>query len=398
MVSWNSNHTSSRFFSAGVLLVVVTAVALLALIGKQKISVTTETKNLETASEAGQPVRVVTAARAKEERQVVLSGEARPYASVTLYAKVSGYIQEIRVDKGDKVRADQILAVIDSPELTRQYDAAVADAKNKRLDAERALQLFNTGAVSSQSFHGSETTAEIAEKNAASFLAQKDYLTVRAPFSGAITARFVDPGALVQGATAAQTSALPVVTLSETNRLRIYVYPDQRIASLVQVGDRAEISDTARPDVKLTAAVSRTSGELDLKTRTLLVEIDCDNRDGLILAGSFVQVTLSLRMPRQVEIPTQALIIRGNKTLVGVITPDNKVNLRPVEIYESDGKTARLSSGVQEGEKVALNLGHSVEDGQMVQPSIKEQEGKGQKGLQSRCKHLSKDYFVNIRN
>jgi membrane fusion protein, multidrug efflux system len=381
MVSWNSNHTSSRFFSAGVLLVVVTAVALLALIGKQKISVTTETKNLETASEAGQPVRVVTAARAKEERQVVLSGEARPYASVTLYAKVSGYIQEIRVDKGDKVRADQILAVIDSPELTRQYDAAVADAKNKRLDAERALQLFNTGAVSSQSFHGSETTAEIAEKNAASFLAQKDYLTVRAPFSGTITARFVDPGALVQGATAAQTSALPVVTLSETNRLRIYVYPDQRIASLVQVGDRAEISDTARPDVKLTATVSRTSGELDLKTRTLLVEIDCDNRDGLILAGSFVQVTLSLRMPRQVEIPTQALIIRGNKTLVGIITPDNKVNLRPVEIYESDGKTARLSSGVQEGEKVALNLGHSVEDGQMVQPSIKEQEGKGQKGL-----------------
>ena len=101
---------------------------------------------------------------------------------MTLYAKVSGYIQEIRVDKGDKVQADQILAIIDSPELTRQYDAAVADAKNKRLDAERALQLFNTGAVSSQSFHGTETTAEIAEKNAASLLAQKDYLTVRAPF------------------------------------------------------------------------------------------------------------------------------------------------------------------------------------------------------------------------
>ena len=85
-------------------------------------------------------------------------------------------------------------------------------------------------------------------------------------------------------------------------------------------------------------------------------------------------------MPHQVEIPTQALIIRGNKTLVGVITPDNKVNLRPVEIYESDGKTARLSSGVQEGEKIALDLGQSVKDGQLVQPSMKEQEGKDQKG------------------
>lgn len=380
MVSWNSNHTSSRYFSGGVLLVVATAVALLALIGKQKMSVTAETKNLKAASEAGQPVRVVTAVRAKEERQVVLAGEARSYATVTLYAKVSGYIQEIRVDKGDKVRADQILAIIDSPELIRQYDAAVADAKNKRLDAERALQLFNTGAVSSQSFHGSETIAEIAEKNAASLLAQKDYLTMRAPFAGTITARFVDPGALVQGATTAQTSALPIVTISDTDRLRVYVYPDQKTAILVKVGDRAEISDTAKPDVKLTATVSRTSGELDLKTRTLLVEIDCDNRDGMILAGSFVQVTLSLRMPHQVEIPTQALIICGNKTLVGVITPDNKVNLRPVEIYESDGKTARLSSGVQEGDKIALDLGQSVKDGQLVQPSMKEQEGKGQKG------------------
>jgi len=380
MVFWSSNHTSSRFFSGGILLVIVTAVALLAVIGKQKMSVTAETKNLEAANDAGQPVRVVTAARGQEERQVVLAGEARPYATVTLYAKVSGYIQEIQVDKGDKVQTDQILAIIDSPELTRQYDGAVADAKNKRLDAERALQLFNTGAVSSQSFHGSDTTAEIAEKTAASFLAQKEYLTVRAPFSGTITARFVDPGALVQGATTAQTSALPIVTLSETDRLRIYVYPDQKIATLVRLGDRAEISDTARPDVKLTATVSRTSGELDLKTRTLLVEIECDNRDGLILAGSFVQVTLHLRMPPQVEIPAQALIIRGKNTLVGVVTPDNKVSLRPVEIYESDGVRVRLSSGVQEGEKVALNLGQNAEEGQRVQPSTKEQDVKGQQG------------------
>jgi membrane fusion protein, multidrug efflux system len=379
MVSRSSNHTNRRFILGGILLVIVTAVALLALIERQKTSINVETKNLKETDRAGLPVRVVNVARAEEERKIVLSGEARPYATVTLYAKVSGYVQEIRVDKGDKVRADQILAIIDSPELNRQYDAAVADAKNKRLDAERALQLFNTGAVSSQSFHGSETTAEIAEQTAASFLAQKDYLTVRAPFSGTLTARFVDPGALVQGATTAQTSALPIVTISDTDRLRVYVYPDQRIASLIKVGDDAEVSDTTRPDVKLKAAVSRTSGELDLKTRTLLVEIECGNRDGLILAGSFVQVTLHLRMPRQVEVPVQALIIRGNKTLVGVITTDNKVNLRPVEIYESDGKTARLGSGVQEGDKVALDLGQSVQDGQMVQPSIKEQEGKSQK-------------------
>ena len=85
-------------------------------------------------------------------------------------------------------------------------------------------------------------------------------------------------------------------------------------------------------------------------------------------------------MPHQVEIPAQALIIRGKNTLVGIITPENKVSLRPVEIYESDGVTVRLSSGVQEGEKVALNLGQNAEEGQRVQPSTKEQDGKGQQG------------------
>ena len=379
-MSWNSTNPSRRLFIGGILLVVIAAVALLVVVVTHEMSLSREAKSLESSSKAGQPVNVVNATRAPDDRSVTFPGEARSYATVILYAKVSGYVKEIRVDKGDKVQADQIIAIIESPELTRQYDAAVADAKNKRLDAERALQLLKSGSVSDQSYHGSETTAEIAEKTAASLLAQKEYLTVRAPFSGTITARFVDPGALVQAATGAQTTALPIVTLSETDKLRIYVYPDQKTASLVRIGDRAEIADTARPDVKLTATVTRTSGELDLKTRTLLVEIDCDNRDSLILAGSFVQVTLHLRMPPQVEIPAKALIIRGKNTFVGVITPENKVNLRAVDIYESDGTTVRLTSGVQEGEKVALDLGQSVQDGQHVQPSMKSGDGKGQKG------------------
>ncbi len=361
-------------------MVLIAAAALFVLIVKHETSLSREEESLESNSKAGQSVNVVSATRAPDDRSVTLPGEARAYATVILYAKVSGYIKEIRVDKGDKVQADQIIATIESPELTRQYDAAVADAKNKRLDAERALQLLRSGSVSDQSYHGSATTAEIAEKTAASLLAQKEYLTVRAPFSGTITARFVDPGALVQAATGAQTTALPIVTLSETDRLRVYVYPDQKTASLVRVGDHAEISDTARPDVKLTATVTRTSGELDLKTRTLLVEVDCDNRGGSILAGSFVQVTLHLRMPPQVEIPAKALIIRGKNTYVGVITPENKLSLRPVEIYESDGTTVRLASGVQEGEKVALDLGQSAQDGQHVQPSMKGGDGKGQQG------------------
>jgi len=360
-----------RFLLSGALLVIAILVLLIVMFARQRIHLLNDSKDLEATVKDGRPVRVIKATRGPDERPVAFTGEARPYATVIIYAKVSGYLREIRVDKGDRVEADQILAIIESPELNRQYDAALADAMNKRLDAERARGLFETGAISSQSYHGSETTAEIAEQTAASVLAQKDYLTVRAPFAGTITARFADPGALLQAATSAQTTALPIVSLSQTDQLRVYAYPDQKTASLVKIGDRTEVADTTRPELKLYGTVSRTSGELDLKTRTLLVETDLENPNNQILAGSFVQVTIYLRMPPYIEVPADALIIRGNETLVGIVTKENKISLRSVKIYESDGTTSRLSSGVEEGELIALNLGMSVRGGEQVRPEEK---------------------------
>ena len=146
----------------------------------------------------------------------------------------------------------------------------MADARNKRADAERSRALLKTGAVSEQSHERTEALAEVAEKTAAALRAQKDYEIIRAPFSGTVTARFADPGALLQGATTAQTGALPVVTISDSDRLRVYVYPDQKIASMIRVGDPAEVVDPTKPDAKISGKVARTSGELDPKTCTLL--------------------------------------------------------------------------------------------------------------------------------
>lgn len=368
-VSSHGKRKSGRsLIIAGVLLIVMIVVFLSTLVSRQKTCLRDAAEARVAAINAGRPVSVVKAIRASGERPVVLLGEARPYTIVTLYAKVSGYLRDIKVDKGDHVEADQLLAIIESPELHRQYDAAVADAKNKRVDAVRSRGLLQSGAVSPQNFERMDTLAQVAEETAASILAQKDYEILRAPFTGTITARFADPGALVQSAATAQTSALPVVTISETDRLRVSVYPDQETASLIHVGDRAEVSDATRPEVKFSARVSRTNGELDTKTRTLLAEIDLDNREGRILAGSFVQVRLFVRIPPHVEIPAQALVIHGDKTFVGVVTPENRVTLRSVDIQESDGKTVRLRSGLDGGERVALHLGYSVEDGEHVQP------------------------------
>jgi membrane fusion protein, multidrug efflux system len=363
-----------RLFLGGALAVLVSLILLSGLIWRHEVRLRHEEKSRKDSLARGPKVRVAKAKKAPEIRPVVLVGEAFPYANVTLYSKISGYLQEIRVDKGDQVKADQIVAVIDSPELNKQYAASLADARNKRADAERFQYLLKSGSISIQNAENAETTAKIAEDNAAALQAQKDYEVMRAPFDGIITARYADPGALVQAATSAQTTALPVVALSQTDRLRVYVYPDQKTASSVQLGDKAEVSDATRPETKVSATVSRTTGELDLKTRTLLVEIELDNREGKILAGSFVQVTLFIHIPATIEIPAGGLVMRGDKAFVGTLDAQNKATFREVTVYESDGKTVRLLSGISEGDQVMLNIGQSISEGDQVQPEMYESD------------------------
>ncbi len=352
----------------GIVLIITALVISWLLSEKRKDYIKGETQTRATAGATGQKVRVVVATRSRGTRTTTLTGEASPFASVTLYAKVSGYLREVRVDKGDRVKTDQVLAVIESPELDRQYEAALADALNKRKDFERAKELVGKGYISKQDADHADADAKIAEANAEALKAQKDYQVLRAPFDGTVTARFADPGALVQSALTSQTTALPVVALSQINRLRVYVYLDQRDASLVRPGDRAEIYDSSRPEIKLPAVVSRVSGELDPKTRTLLTELDLDNKEGLILAGSFTQVSLTFATPPLVEIPAEALLSKNESASVAVVSADNKASFRKVTVADSDGKMVRLISGVSEGDTLILNPGFAISEGMHVDP------------------------------
>jgi RND family efflux transporter MFP subunit len=173
----------------------------------------------------------------------------------------------------------------------------------------------------------------------------------------------------VQTAVATQTAALPVVTLSRVDRLRVYVYLDQKNANLVRPGDSALIADPARPEVKVSASVTRMSGELDPKTRTLLTEVEVDNRGGKIIAGSFVEVTLKLRTGANVAVPAEALLMRGEKPHVAVIDGANKARIRPVVIAGTDGTTVKLHSGLSSGEKVILSPGAGIQEGELVRPA-----------------------------
>jgi len=317
----------------------------------------------------GPRIRVARAQLSPPMRKIELQGEARPFASATLYAKVSGYIKAMRVDKGDVVKPNQIVAVIEAPEIDRQYEAAVADASYKKANARRAAELAKPGVVSAAEAETQVGVAQVAQAQVATLAQQKAYEVLRAPFAGTVTARFADPGALVQAATGAQTGALPLVTIATPERLRVYIYVPQREAGFVKVGDKVEVTMPDRADVRIEGTVARRSDELDPKTRMMLVEVDLDNRDGRIVAGSFVTVTLSFATPPEIIVPVEALVLQGHNASVYVLDGDT-VHARPVTVSDNDGSTVRLARGLRVGELVALNVGDNVADGAHVQPGL----------------------------
>jgi RND family efflux transporter MFP subunit len=359
---------SAWLYLVGILAILIAGSMAFFLFTRQRSHVEAATEQLAAEGQKGPTIEVATAHRVAGSNTVHLIGEAHPYQSAILYAKVSGYMRSISVDKGDFVHANQVIAVIESPETDKQYQAAVADAHNKELIANRAATLVKKEMISQQDADQAEADASVSKANLEQIGTIKSYEQLRAPFSGTVTARYSDPGALIQNAATSQTSALPVVEISETSRLRIYVYVDQAHAPFVRNGDAALILDQANPNLKVTAHVTRTSGAIDPKTRTLLVEIDVDNPHNRILAGSFVQVELKVQTPRYVEVPSDALLVRGGQTFVAVVTPDNTIKFTQVAVAEQTGETARLFSGLDEGDRVARSIGERVPDGGKVQP------------------------------
>lgn len=352
-------------YAGGVAAVAATVLGVVAISVTRTSETRAEAARREAEIKTGKRALVVAARRGPAERRIELQGEARPFASVTLYAKVSGYLRDLKVDRGDRVRAGQVLAVIQSPELDRQYDAARADADFKRANAKRAAALAGPGAVSVREAELERTSAQVADAQVAAMATQRGYTILRAPFAGTVTARYADLGALVQNAANAQSGALPVLTVSQLDRLRVFLYVDQRDAPLVHVGDPAEIAVPDGP-VRI-GRVSRASGELDPHSRTMLVEIHLDNKDAHIIAGSFVTARLVLKTAPLVEVPVEALLMREQKPFVAVVQ-GGRVALRDVTVAHHDGARVALAKGVQDGELVALNLGRQVADGDLIQP------------------------------
>jgi RND family efflux transporter MFP subunit len=364
--AWWANADPIR--RKGVAGVVIAFIIMLIIIIFKKVSYVREAHARQREIQAGPLVQTAIVQLSAPERSLVLLGEARPFESVTLYAKVSGFLHDVHVDKGDPVEKGDLLAVVESPETNQDYDAAVADAHNKQAIAERIRPLLEQKLVSQQEADQAFADADIASARLHGLEATKGYQEIRAPFSGMVTARFVDPGALIQNAQNAQTGAQALFTVSQIDRLRVYVYIDQKDAGFIRRGLPVVVSLQERPEVNVQATLTRFSGELDERTRTLLAEVDLDNRKGLFVAGSFVQVALKVPAQRYLQMPVEALVVRQAKSYASIVTASNTLTYREVAIADNDGQQVKILTGLQAGDTVALNVGASLEEGSLIRP------------------------------
>ena len=212
-----------------------------------------------------------------------------------------------------------------------------------------------------------ETDVRVAEANVAALSTTKGYQVIRAPFAGRVTARFADPGALITNAQTNQVSSLPIVTISDDSRLRVYAYVQQEDVPFVSIGHMAEVVDASNPERRKTATVTRMTGELDPRTRTMQIEVNIDNSDGFLVPGSFAYVTLHIPIKSYPQIPISGLIVRGTDNFAAVVD-NNVLRFKPIRVASTDGTLVSVADGLTFDERIAINLPDEVSNGSRVQP------------------------------
>ena len=303
----------------------------------------------------------------RAERVTVLPGDVRGYNQITLFPKISGYAKELRFERGDRVAKDQILAIIESPELDEQVAQALSDLSAKRANAARAKSVASRGALSLFDRDNLEAAARVAEAELGRTSALRAYTVIRAPFSGIVTTRYVDPGAFLPAATGSTQSAVPIADVADLDTVRVLIYPGQDIALFAHAGDPAAVWERERPDRRIEASVTRCGQGLDRSTRTMTCEVVIDNRTADLRPGSFVEVELHQRVAPFPAVPNEAILIRGGNSFVAIVDQGH-VHLQPITLGDTDGRTARVENGLRGGETIGINVPVGIDEGAMVRP------------------------------
>jgi RND family efflux transporter MFP subunit len=306
-------------------------------------------------------------------QSLTLPANIAPWHQATLYAKVPGYLKWMGVDKGDKVNKNQPLAIIDAPEVEQQFRQAESDYKIKALTHQRLLKVWkeNPDVIAKQDLDVAEAAAEGAKHLMENRRTLFSYTKVDAPFTGTITARFADPGTMIQSAAGSATQAAPLYTIMVLEKVRVYVNVPQEAALLAKSGVPATLTVKELPGQEFRGAITRTTEALDPATRTLLVEIDMPNEQRLLQPGMFVSVTLHLRQHQQaLSVPPGAVVTSaGGRQPSVFVVKNGTAAKKPIKIGIDDGVAIEITEGVTEDDDVVVVGKASLKDGLAVRSS-----------------------------
>jgi RND family efflux transporter MFP subunit len=362
------NPKPSRLFWFGwIIAIVVIFCASAGFVFARQARLAHQTGDLVTASGKGPRVLVVPISGASTARTIQLPASVHGYIETSVYAKVAGYLKTILIDKGDHVRKGQIIAIIESPETDQQVADALANYRLQLVTDRRDRYLLVNEVIPQQAADTQTAAMLQAKATYEQELALQRYEVVTAPFDGIISARFVDPGALIPQSTT-PTTGLPIVAMATLAPVRIYAYVPQSVAPYVNDGDTATVTVTEFPGRKFAGTVTRHPEALDQNTRTMLVEVDLPNPDRSLLPGMYADVNISTRAAAGgILVPDDALVFRNNKIYLPLVRGE-RVHLAEVALGRDDGYQVEVTGDVQPGDLVAMNLSQAARDNELVQP------------------------------
>jgi RND family efflux transporter MFP subunit len=306
-----------------------------------------------------------------------LPGRLEAYTQAQIYARVSGYVRDWKADIGTPVKAGQLLAEIDAPDLDQQImqaQANLASAKANLALAEMTLtrgqSLIKTYAISQQDLDqraadasNKEGLVRAAQANLDRLRVLEQYKRLVAPFDGLVTARNTDIGALIN----AGAGGPPLFVVSETRKLRVYVNVPQSYVPNIPVGTSAQISVPEYPGRTFPATVEASAQAVDIASGTTRMQLVVDNSANELMTGDFTNVTFDLPHPKiAINVPASALIFNERGLQVAVVGPDDRIILKQVTISRDLGREVEIGSGIGPDDQVVVNPPDGIATGDKV--------------------------------
>jgi RND family efflux transporter MFP subunit len=306
----------------------------------------------------------------------VLPGRTEAYTDAPIYAQTSGYLKEWHFDIGAKVKAGDVLAQVDTPEVDQELAQAQAQLKVAQaalnlaeVTYRRSQDLFNRNVIAAEDF---DTAADTYRENQAMIMADQANINqlealeafkiIRAPFDGIVTARNTDIGDYI-----AAGSGTQLFRMQQTSPLRVYVNVPQAFADPVKIGTEGQLTLDEFPGRMFLGHVTDTAKAIDPTSRTLLTELQIPNETGQLLPGAYALITLQVRDNAGIlTIPSNALLFRSEGTTVGVVDANGRVEIRKITTNLNLGEKLEISQGLSEADQVIVNPSDSLANGMTV--------------------------------